>query len=222
MPPLAAVRQASATRTASELAGTSCTRAHQAPAAAARAVTATVASSLPVKGRAVPSGAASSRPRKRLREAPTSTGKAGPVPPRRDRRSRFTSSAQLCAGFLAKPSPGSTTIIEGSTPCRDDRVDPLAQFRAHLADDIGVDGPVLHLVAVPAPVHDDIGHARLGHQARHVRIGQAAAHVVDQAGTGVHRGSGHLGAHGVHADRHVLAGQPRDHRDDPAEFLVGR
>src|SRR5262249_56450600 len=46
--PEAAARQASATRTASELAGTSCTRAHQAPAAAARAVTATLAPSEPL------------------------------------------------------------------------------------------------------------------------------------------------------------------------------
>src|SRR4249919_3184484 len=46
-----ASRQASPTRTASAFAGTSWTRAHHAPAAAARAVTATVASSEPANGR---------------------------------------------------------------------------------------------------------------------------------------------------------------------------
>ena len=63
-----------ATRTASALAGTSWTRAHQAPAAAARAVIATVASSQSANGRGVPSRAASSLPRNRLRDAPISTG----------------------------------------------------------------------------------------------------------------------------------------------------
>src|SRR5262249_60398514 len=75
----AAARQASATRTASELPGTSCTREHQAPVAAASAVTATVASSELAKDRGVPSGAASSLPRKRLRDAPTSTGNSCPT-----------------------------------------------------------------------------------------------------------------------------------------------
>src|SRR5262249_29735716 len=50
-PSPAASRQASPTRTASAFAGTSWTRAHHAPAAAARAVTATVASSQPANER---------------------------------------------------------------------------------------------------------------------------------------------------------------------------
>src|SRR5580693_7209133 len=113
----AACRQASATRTASALAGTRCTRAHHAPATAARAVTDTVASSLPTNGRGVPSGAASSLPRNRLRDAPISTGNPGARPPSVLIWSRLVSSAQLCSGRLAKPSPGSSTIMAGSTPC---------------------------------------------------------------------------------------------------------
>src|SRR6266851_7269572 len=112
----AARRHASATRTASALAGTWCTRAHQAPPAAASAVTATVASSEPENGRTVPSGAASSRPRKRFRDAPTSTGNAGPGTYNRETRSKAVSSDQLCSGSLAKPSPGSSTMSAGSTP----------------------------------------------------------------------------------------------------------
>src|SRR5215813_454655 len=111
----AASRQASPTRTASAFPGTSWTRAHHAPAAAARAVTATVASSQPANGRGEPSGAASSLPRNRLREAPIRTGKRGP-PPRLATWSRWVSSAQLCSASLANPRPGSRMIIPGSTP----------------------------------------------------------------------------------------------------------
>src|SRR5215469_7117693 len=111
----AASRQASPTRTASAFAGTSWTRAHHAPAAAARAVTATVASSQPANGRGEPSGAASSRPRNRLREAPIRTGKTGP-PPRLAIWPRWVSSVQLCSASLANPRPGSRMISPGSTP----------------------------------------------------------------------------------------------------------
>src|SRR5262245_48332103 len=111
----AASRQASATRTASAFAGTSWTRAHHAPAVAARAVTATVASSQPANGRGEPSGPASSRPRNRLREAQTRTGKMGP-PPRLAIWPRWVSSAQLCSASLANPRPGSRMISPGSTP----------------------------------------------------------------------------------------------------------
>src|SRR5215475_4409826 len=111
----AASRQACPTRTASALARTSWTRTHHAPAAAASAVTATVASSLSANGRAEPSGPASSLPRNRLREAPMMTGKAG-QPPRRETSARWVSSAQLCSASLANPRPGSTMICSGSTP----------------------------------------------------------------------------------------------------------
>ena len=115
-PGCAAWRHASATRTASALPGTRCTRAHQAPAAAARAVTDTVASSDSANGRGVPSGAASSRPRNRLRDAPISTGNGRARPPSELISSRWVSRAQLCSGRLAKPRPGSSTIMAGSTP----------------------------------------------------------------------------------------------------------
>src|SRR5690606_40896470 len=54
--------QTAATRTASTFGRTECTRTHQAPARAASALTATVASSHSANGRGVPSGPASSRP----------------------------------------------------------------------------------------------------------------------------------------------------------------
>src|SRR5215468_227824 len=114
-PALPAAPDPSATRTASAFAGTSWTRAHHAPAVAASAVTATVASSQPANGRGEPSGAASSRPRNRLREAPIRTGKTGP-PPRLAIWPRWVSSAQLCSASLANPMPGSRMISPGSTP----------------------------------------------------------------------------------------------------------
>src|SRR6266542_578185 len=110
-----AIRQRAATRTASALAATACTRTHHAPAAAASAVSAMVASSEPANGRGVPSAAASRRPMKRFLDAPTSTGNCCPPPSTDISRSRV-SSAQLCSGSFANPSPGSITIRAGSTP----------------------------------------------------------------------------------------------------------
>src|SRR5690606_3207692 len=102
-----AARMAAATRTASAFGRTRWTRTHHAPAAATRAVTATVASSHSTNGRGVPSGAARSLVRNPLREAPTRTGY-----PVRVKTSRCASRDQLCpaSGLLANPSPGSSTI----------------------------------------------------------------------------------------------------------------
>src|SRR5204862_4026866 len=107
-------RQAAATRTASALGGTTWTRTHQAPAAAASAVTATVAWSRSAGVLGAPSGPASSLPRKPFRDAPTRTGNVPPasVPSSATR----ASSGQLCSGRLPKPRPGSSTMRPGSTP----------------------------------------------------------------------------------------------------------
>ena len=113
-PAAAALCQAAATRTASAFSGTWCTRTHQAPAAAASAVIATVAPSQSANGLGVPSGPASRLPRKRFLDAPTRTGKVPPasVPT----SARWVSSGQLCSGRLPNPRPGSTTMRPGSTP----------------------------------------------------------------------------------------------------------
>jgi hypothetical protein len=102
---------AAATVTASSEAPTSCTRTPHTPAAAASAEIAEVASSRPAGGRGRPSVSASNRPRNRLREAPTSTGKPSSSnessPRRRD---------QSCSAFFANPKPGSSTIALSATP----------------------------------------------------------------------------------------------------------
>ena len=163
--------------------------------------------------------------RYRLRDAPTSTGKSRP--PIVASSGRPASSSQLCAsgpcrpGFLLKPRPGSSTIIDGSTPSAITASTRRAELVVHLADHVGVDGPGVHVVAVPAPVHHHVGHARLRHQPGHVRVGESAAHVVDQADPGLERQLGHLGAHRVHADHHPGPDQFGDDRLDPAQLLVG-
>ena len=76
-------------------------------------------------------------------------------------------------------------------------------------------GAVLHLMAVPAPVHHHIGNTGLGDQPGHLRIGQAAADVIDQACARLERGLRHLGPHGVHTDRDAGRGERADDRSHP-------
>ena len=164
--------------------------------------------------------------RYRLREAPTRTGKSRP-PIVASSRSP-ASSCQLCAsgpqaaGFLLNPSPGSSTIIDGSTPSAVTASIRWASSSCTSRTTSRVDGPLLHVVAVPAPVHHDVGHARLGHQPGHVRVGEPAADVVDQADARLDGPLGHLGAHRVHADHRPRPDQLGDDRLDPAQLLVGR
>ncbi len=125
-------------------------------------------------------------------------------------------------GMLREPEPRVEDDQRRVHALRHDRVDPAAQFMAHLRDHVGIDGPLLHPVAMSPPVHDDIRDTCPSDQPGHVGVGQAAADVVDQPGARVQRGLCHLGPHGVHADRDALAGQPGDHGYHPAQFLGGR
>src|SRR6185437_8770585 len=109
-------RQRAAILTASALPGTACTLTHHAPETAASAVSATVASSHSSKGRGSSAGWPSKRPIKRLRDAPTSRGKGAPRHGKREISDNLDSNAQLCAGSLANPRPGSTISNSGSTP----------------------------------------------------------------------------------------------------------
>src|SRR5215472_9966257 len=128
----------------------------------------------------------------------------------------------LPAGLLAEAEPGVQHDHRRVDAFGGHRVDPPGEFVMHFADHVLVDGAGLHVVAVPAPVHDDVGDARLRHQPGHVRVGEPAAHVVDQADSRLKRPFGDLGAHRVHADHHAGPDKLGDDWLDPAQFLLHR
>ena len=195
--------QRRATATASIDAATSCTRTPHAPAAAASAEIAAVAASRPSGGRGAPSSSASSAPRNRLREAPTSTGK----PERHAARPARRSSAQLCAAVFAKPRPGSSTIAARSTPASTAASTRASSSARTSRDHVVVRRERVHPVAVAAPVHEDPRHPGLRDDRGHRRVGQTAGHVVDDRRAGLERRLGDRGAGGVDADRHALGDQ---------------
>ncbi len=90
-----------------------------------------------------------------MREAPSRIGW-----PRSCSTGRAASSAQLWSAFLAKPRPGSSTRRSSVEPRAEQRVTPRGQLAAYVLDDVVVDGPRLHLGAVAAPVHRDVGRRR--------------------------------------------------------------
>lgn len=101
----------------------------------------------------------------------------------------------------------------------DGALDGLAQFGDDLADDVRVEGAVVHVDALAAPVHDHERHPRLGDHRHHAGVGASAADVVDEAGPGGDGLFGHGGAHGVDADDDALGGERADHGQHPAQFL---
>ena len=153
-----------------------------------------------------------------MAQAPRSRALPAPRQPMSGRAARRR---QLCSLSLLKPRPGSRTIIDGSTPSATTASTRRLSSSRTSADHIAVDGPGVHVVAVAAPVHHHVRHRRLGDQAGHVRVGEAAAHVVDQARSGLQGQFGHARAHRVHADRDPGPGQFGDDRLDPADLLLG-
>ena len=165
-------------RTASSDARTSCTRTPHAPAAAASADVAAVAASRPSGGRGAPSASASSAPRNRLRDAPTSTGKPQPVrTPVIDGSAR--SSAQLCSAFLANPRPGSSTSASATRRPRRRRP-PCASSSARTRRPRRRSAASSSISALcPRQCIRIHGHPGVGDDRGHLRVGEAAGHVVD-------------------------------------------
>ena len=186
------------------------------PRAAASTVVATVASSRRSGGRGMPSGDASRAPRKRLREAPTRTGK-----PRSVMRSRPARRARSCSGCLAKPRPGSTTIRSAATPAARAASTRCAQLPPHVGDHVVVRGLGVHVAAVATAVHEHPGDAGIRDDAGHGGVGEAAADVVHHDGARRDGGRRHPRPGGVDADRDPAPGELGDHGQDPPELLLG-
>ena len=63
----------------------------------------------------------------------------------------------------------------------------------------------------------------LGGQGGHIRVEAQGADVIDDGGSGVQGGPGHLGLIGIDGDGDVdFGGQGFDDRQDPAQFLIQR
>ena len=138
---------------------------------------------------------------KRLREAPTSSGRPNDL----SSASRAMA-VMLCSGVLPKPMPGSSTIVvaRDAGACRD--VERTGEERRDVGHDVdrGIGGL--------AVVHDDDRHAVVGDHARHVGVALQAPDVVDDGRAGAERPAGHFGLHGVDRYRHAERHGRRQHR----------
>ena len=110
----------------------------------------------------------------------------------------------------------------GGHPGRPGGLQPLAQERAHLADDVVVAGVVLHGPRLAPHVHQAHRRAALGDQGEDLRLGAAGGDVVDHRGPGAQRGLGHPALE-VSIESGTAA-PPRPHggqqRLQPAELLA--
>ena len=134
---------------------TSCTRTPHAPAVAASALIAAVASSRPSGGRGVPSSSASSSPRNRLRDAPTSTGKPERqqhVQPAQQRPVVRGGLGEAQAGVEHEPRRVAPRPAPRRRPAPPARRAPRRPRRRSAAS-------ASIRVAVAAPVHEDPRHA---------------------------------------------------------------
>ena len=120
-------------------------------------------------------------------------------------RRDFRKGAQQCPvvlGILGKADARIDDDRFGSYAGAKGRLHPFAELSHHLGDHVGVLGEVRHPIAVPTPVHDDVGHLHFGDRGGHLGIGQSPTDVVHQAGSGGNRSLGDLRAHGVDTRRH--------------------
>ena len=118
----------------------------------------------PPSGAAVPvaEGAATAEPRNRLRDVPTSSGRPSAtscVEAREQRPVVLGASSRI-------PDPGPARRAPRRPRPRPAPRPAAAELVAHVGHDVVVDGELLHPVAVPAPVHGDVGHPGVGDQPR--------------------------------------------------------
>ena len=95
------------------------------------------------------------------------------------------------------------------------RLDPLAELGEHLGDDIRVLRPRVHVGGRTAPVSEHDVRRRAGDGGEHVRVGEAARHVVDDPGAGLDRGERRRGVHRVDADDGAGVGERPHDRQHP-------
>ena len=183
----AAPSTARATRTASAVARTSCTRTAQAPCAGRRGRR---PRRWPRRARGRAAGRrrspASTRPRNRLREAATSSGR-----PRARSSSRWASEREVVGGVLGEAEARVDDDPFGGDAARDHGA-PRARAAPSTtsATTSSYDRAAVHALAEAAPVHDDERRAGRGDDRDHRRVGEPAAHVVDEGRAG---GDGLLG-----------------------------
>jgi hypothetical protein len=126
---------------------------------------------------------------------------------------------EVVLGVLGEAEAGVDDDAVGGDAAGQDGLDTRVQFVDDFGDDVGVLAADVAALEEAAPVHDDEGGAGVGDGRDHAGVGEAAADVVDEGGTGREGPFGDGGAHGVDGDRDPLGGQAADDGDDAAQFL---
>ena len=202
-----------ATRTASTLPRASCTRTHQAPAAAARAVTASVASSRSSTGRGP-----SLSPQQLAEEAFARGTHQQRLAQRRRRSPSPCSSAQLCSGLLGEAQ---TRVEHDSVGARTPAVDCGGEPRLQLVDNLatrrrsGSQPAGASRSLCPRQCMRTTGtpaSATNGSMASSAKPPETSLTRTAPASTAAR---GHLGAHRVDARPHTFRRQRLDHRKRP-------
>jgi hypothetical protein len=118
-------------------------------------------------------------------------------------------------GELGKAQAGVHDDVARIHTRRDHRLQPAAKLGPNFGHHVAVDSRAVHVSAVAAPVHHDVGNAGLGDHADHVWIGLATADVVHHPGPGRQRAARDLGTHRVDAHETTGFRERRDHGHDP-------
>ena len=123
-------------------------------------------------------------------------------------------------GELGEAEPGVEHEPVGADPRGESGVATGGELAAYLRNDVGVCRAVLHVDAVPSPVHDDERNLRRRDKGQHLRVGEPPADIVDERRSGGERSARDLRPHRV--DRHSgsLGGQRRHDGNHPTQLLV--
>ena len=126
---------------------------------------------------------------------------------------------EVVVGVLGEAEAGVDDHAVGGDAALQDGLHARVELVGDLGDHVVVHTPDVAALQVAAPVHDDERGARGDDDPDHRGVGEAAADVVDQGGSGRERLLGDGGAHGVDGDGDALRREAPDHRDDAPELL---
>lgn len=122
--------------------------------------------------------------------------------------------------ILAKPEAGVESDALRVDALALELSESLGKVIADLADDVIVVRTLLHGLGRAGHVHDDeTGLGSCG-KAGHGGVATESGHVVEDVGSGIQRGTGDGGLHGIDGDEGLRLGtNGADDRDDATEFL---
>ena len=158
-----------------------------------------------------------SLPRKRLREAPITTGR-----PSATISSSRRSSSRLCSSVLPKPIPGSSQTRSSASPAPTANAEPLLEEGRDVRDDVVVARVVLHRARLAQHVHQAHSAPDSGHERRHARVAAERGDVVDERRARAASAARATGAFEVSIESGTRPARraPRS-RASPVELLLG-